>query len=202
MRRGDPVPPPTPTRRPGRQGMPLFRTGAVDSAAAVPVGPAGACVERALLPDSDEWDADVVVVDVKPGFAAPAVRAHWNNLGALLLTGEGIFRLGESWCGGGGGGEGMGSGPVGRAHAPAGAPRRAACDAPPAGMQLPMRPSPLPPDRAPPGTPSRRATPCGRHPTCRSGLPRSGPSPRGWCCTGTATSTPSSWCDGRGGGSL
>ncbi|GBF96850.1 (S)-ureidoglycine aminohydrolase [Raphidocelis subcapitata] len=81
------------------EGMPIFRKGAIADAPAKESGPAGAgtSVARALLPDSDEWDLEVAVVDVRPGFPAAALRAHYNNHGAVLLAGEGLYRLGDSW---------------------------------------------------------------------------------------------------------
>lgn len=55
------------------EGMPLFKTGGVDDAAPAPAAPGGAAVQRSLVPDSDEWDFDVMVIDVLPGQAAPSV---------------------------------------------------------------------------------------------------------------------------------
>jgi hypothetical protein len=174
--------------------MPIFKHGSVEAAPTVSVGPLGACVERALLPDSDEWDADVVVMDVKPGQAAPAIKAHWNNLGVLVLSGEGIFRLGDSWC----------------VHACVRVGGCACARGPERGAGQPVAPAtrgghwqgaaglPLAHGSHPPrstGTPSAQAMPCGRRPTCRNGSLRSARSRRASCCTGTATSTPSSWCE-------
>jgi hypothetical protein len=52
--------------------MPVFHTGKVDAAPSAS-GADGGSVTRALTPDSEEWDMDVVVVDVRPGHAAPPV---------------------------------------------------------------------------------------------------------------------------------
>ncbi|KIZ01559.1 hypothetical protein MNEG_6401 [Monoraphidium neglectum] len=86
------------------EGMPGFEHGAVDDVLpdAITAGPAGATVQRRLLPDSDEWDFDVLVLDVKPGASPPEVVGGWlkgnyNNHGLLLLSGEGIIRLGDGW---------------------------------------------------------------------------------------------------------
>ena len=84
------------------QGMPIFKTGMVDAAAASPVGTGGGggATARHLLPDGDEWDFDMIVVDVPPGQADGGLvqQAHFNNHGALLLAGEGIYKLGDTWC--------------------------------------------------------------------------------------------------------
>ena len=37
------------------------------------------------------------MVDVRPGVPAAALRAHYNNHGAVLLAGEGLYRLGDTW---------------------------------------------------------------------------------------------------------
>lgn len=78
------------------EGMPVFRSGKVADAAPGPSAAPGV-TQRSLLPDSEEWDFDVVVVDVKPGASPPSVRSHYQNHGILLLAGEGILRLGDSW---------------------------------------------------------------------------------------------------------
>ena len=137
--------------------MPVFLHGPINDAPATPIGPNDSTVWRALLPDADDWDMEVFVLDVRPGFPAPEAvrqagsracamrrracaasppcatasagvvcvaaskrplemephfkpRLHWarsphprlqvgryNNYGMLLLAGEGLLRLGDSW---------------------------------------------------------------------------------------------------------
>jgi hypothetical protein len=68
--------------------MPGFEHGAVDDVLpdAITAGPAGATVQRRLLPDSDEWDFDVLVLDVKPGASPPEVVGGWLVWGVATAT--------------------------------------------------------------------------------------------------------------------
>jgi (S)-ureidoglycine aminohydrolase len=52
---------------------------------------------RMLLPETPEFDFAVNTMTFQPGATLPMVEAHVMEHGLLMLTGEGIYRLGEKW---------------------------------------------------------------------------------------------------------
>jgi len=52
---------------------------------------------RALLPESPTYDFAVMTMTFQPGASLPMVETHVMEHGLLMLTGEGIFRLGSKW---------------------------------------------------------------------------------------------------------
>jgi (S)-ureidoglycine aminohydrolase len=52
---------------------------------------------RMLLPDDPAFDCAVNTMTFQPGATLPMVEIHIMEHGLLMLEGEGIYRLGESW---------------------------------------------------------------------------------------------------------
>jgi len=52
---------------------------------------------QVLLPDSPEFDLAVNVFRFQPGAALPFVEVHVMEHGLLMLEGQGVYRLGDSW---------------------------------------------------------------------------------------------------------
>ncbi len=52
---------------------------------------------RTLLPDDPAFDCAVNTMTFQPGATLPMVEIHIMEHGLLMLEGEGIYRLGESW---------------------------------------------------------------------------------------------------------
>jgi (S)-ureidoglycine aminohydrolase len=52
---------------------------------------------RRLLPDLPTFDCAVNTMTFQPGAALPMVEIHVMEHGLIMLEGEGIYRLGESW---------------------------------------------------------------------------------------------------------
>jgi len=52
---------------------------------------------RMLLPDDPAFDCAVNTMTFQPGATLPMVEIHVMEHGLLMLEGEGIYRLGESW---------------------------------------------------------------------------------------------------------
>lgn len=52
---------------------------------------------RALLPDDAAFDFRVNTMTYHPGATLPMVEVHVMEHGLLMLTGAGIYRLGDSW---------------------------------------------------------------------------------------------------------
>ena len=52
---------------------------------------------RHLLPDDFAFDFAVNVMTYQPGAALPMVESHVMEHGLLMLTGGGIYRLGDRW---------------------------------------------------------------------------------------------------------
>ena len=52
---------------------------------------------RCLLPDAPAFDFAVNVMTYDPGASLPTVEMHVMEHGLLMLAGEGIYRLGDSW---------------------------------------------------------------------------------------------------------
>ncbi|CAI9095601.1 OLC1v1031589C1 [Oldenlandia corymbosa var. corymbosa] len=52
---------------------------------------------RKLLPTSLPYDFNIHIMDFKPGEFLNVKEVHYNQHGLLLLEGQGIYRLGDSW---------------------------------------------------------------------------------------------------------
>ncbi|MGA1674798.1 MAG: (S)-ureidoglycine aminohydrolase [Pseudomonadales bacterium] len=52
---------------------------------------------QCLLPDSIAWDWAINVFEFAPGGTLPNVETHFMEHGLYLLSGQGIYRLGERW---------------------------------------------------------------------------------------------------------
>ncbi|KAL5064232.1 hypothetical protein RYX36_025969 [Vicia faba] len=52
---------------------------------------------RKLLPSSLAYDFNIHIMDFQPGEFLNVKEVHYNQHGLLLLEGEGIYRLGDSW---------------------------------------------------------------------------------------------------------
>lgn len=52
---------------------------------------------RKLLPTSIPYDFNIHIMDFQPGEFLNVKEVHYNQHGLLLLEGQGIYRLGDSW---------------------------------------------------------------------------------------------------------
>lgn len=52
---------------------------------------------RKLLPTSASYDFNIHIMDFQPGEYLNVKEVHYNQHGLLLLEGQGIYRLGDSW---------------------------------------------------------------------------------------------------------
>ncbi|EXC26781.1 hypothetical protein L484_023398 [Morus notabilis] len=52
---------------------------------------------RKLLPTSIPYDFNIHIMDFQPGEYLNVKEVHYNQHGLLLLEGQGIYRLGDSW---------------------------------------------------------------------------------------------------------
>uniref|UniRef100_K3ZVK0 Cupin type-2 domain-containing protein n=1 Tax=Setaria italica TaxID=4555 RepID=K3ZVK0_SETIT len=52
---------------------------------------------RKLLPTSMPYDFNIHIMDFQPGEYLNVKEVHYNQHGLLLLEGQGIYRLGDSW---------------------------------------------------------------------------------------------------------
>ncbi|KAK1564320.1 hypothetical protein Q3G72_000571 [Acer saccharum] len=52
---------------------------------------------RKLLPQSMPYDFNIHIMDFQPGEFLNVKEVHYNQHGLLLLEGQGIYRLGDSW---------------------------------------------------------------------------------------------------------
>ncbi|XP_029120004.1 (S)-ureidoglycine aminohydrolase isoform X3 [Elaeis guineensis] len=52
---------------------------------------------RKLLPTSAPYDFNIHIMDFQPGEYLNVKEVHYNQHGLLLLEGQGIYRLGDSW---------------------------------------------------------------------------------------------------------
>jgi (S)-ureidoglycine aminohydrolase len=52
---------------------------------------------RKLLPTSLDYDFNIHIMDFQPGEFLNVKEVHYNQHGLLLLEGQGIYRLSESW---------------------------------------------------------------------------------------------------------
>eukprot|EP00878_Enallax_costatus_P025359 GHUV01027130.1.p1 GENE.GHUV01027130.1~~GHUV01027130.1.p1 ORF type:complete len:192 (+),score=53.65 GHUV01027130.1:328-903(+) len=79
-----------------KSGKPSFQHGTTDDRPTLPVDPE-VFVLRKLLPATDDYDFNIHIMDFEPGQYLYVKEIHYNQHGLLLLQGQGIYRLGNSW---------------------------------------------------------------------------------------------------------
>jgi len=52
---------------------------------------------KKCLPEQEEYDFNIHIMDFEPGEFLNVKEVHYNQHGLLLLEGQGIYRLGERW---------------------------------------------------------------------------------------------------------
>ncbi len=77
--------------------IPTLVTGKESAIAGQPFMGDDALHVRALLPADPAFDFAVNTMTFQPGATLPMVEIHVMEHGLLMLTGEGIYRLGEHW---------------------------------------------------------------------------------------------------------
>jgi (S)-ureidoglycine aminohydrolase len=80
-----------------RVAPPEFFTGLEDRIKPEPLEGDASIEVRHLLPDDFAFDFAVNVMTYQPGAALPMVESHVMEHGLLMLTGGGIYRLGDRW---------------------------------------------------------------------------------------------------------
>ena len=75
---------------------PDYRFGVIEEQEVLPVHPEVFTL-RKLMPDTEQYDFNVHVMDFKPGEHLNVKEVHYNEHGLLLVAGKGIYRLGEDW---------------------------------------------------------------------------------------------------------
>jgi len=79
-----------------KQSLPRFQHGSTDDQPLIAAD--GEVFRlRKLLPQTEEYDFNIHVMDFLPGEYLNVKEVHYNQHGMLLLGGKGIYRLGESW---------------------------------------------------------------------------------------------------------
>ncbi len=76
---------------------PVYVTGRESGIAAAPLMGDQSLEVRALLPDHASFDFAVNTMTYLPGATLPMVEIHVMEHGLLMLSGGGIYRLGDSW---------------------------------------------------------------------------------------------------------
>jgi (S)-ureidoglycine aminohydrolase len=76
---------------------PACFTGRENDVAAAPLMGDDALEVRALLPDNPSFDFAVNTMTYLPGATLPMVEIHVMEHGLLMLSGGGIYRLGDQW---------------------------------------------------------------------------------------------------------
>jgi len=76
---------------------PAFVTGKESAVAGQPFMGDDALHVRALIPADPAFDFMMTTMTFQPGATLPMVEIHVMEHGLLMLTGEGIYRLGEHW---------------------------------------------------------------------------------------------------------
>jgi len=78
-------------------GVPDFLAGEESGVEAKPLMGDDGLLVRTLLPDNPAFDFAVNTMTYQPGAALPMVEIHVMEHGLLMLSGGGIYRLGEHW---------------------------------------------------------------------------------------------------------
>jgi len=81
----------------GEAAQPRFFTAHEQDTPAQPLGGDPDLEVRMLMPDSIEYDFAVNTMTYQPGASLNMVEIHVMEHGLLMLDGEGIYRLGDSW---------------------------------------------------------------------------------------------------------
>jgi (S)-ureidoglycine aminohydrolase len=81
----------------GHAAAPATFTGREASQAATPLGGDPWLEVRALVPDDPAFDFRVNTMTYQPGASLPGVESHVMEHGLLMLSGGGIYRLGQHW---------------------------------------------------------------------------------------------------------
>mmetsp|Transcript_11075 Transcript_11075/g.30962 ORF Transcript_11075/g.30962 Transcript_11075/m.30962 type:complete len:333 (-) Transcript_11075:82-1080(-) len=76
--------------------VPAFHSGSTSDKPILPV-PGEIFKLRKCLPEQEEYDFNIHVMDFEPGEFLNIKEVHYNQHGLLLLEGQGIYRLGERW---------------------------------------------------------------------------------------------------------
>lgn len=75
---------------------PQFLHGDIEAQPLIPAG--GEVFKlRKLLPDTEDYDFNIHVMDFMPGEHLHVREVHYNQHGLLLMHGKGIYRLGNEW---------------------------------------------------------------------------------------------------------
>ncbi len=77
--------------------IPDFLAGQESRVEAKPLMGDDGLLVRSLLPDNPAFDFAVNTMTYQPGAALPMVEIHVMEHGLLMLSGGGIYRLGEHW---------------------------------------------------------------------------------------------------------
>jgi (S)-ureidoglycine aminohydrolase len=75
---------------------PASRFGVIEEQEVLPVAPEVFTL-RKLMPDTEEYDFNIHVMDFRPGEHLHIKEVHYNQHGLLLVAGKGIYRLGDDW---------------------------------------------------------------------------------------------------------
>lgn len=75
---------------------PDYRFGVIEEQEVLPVAPEVFTL-RKLMPDTEEYDFNIHVMDFRPGEHLHVKEVHYNQHGLLLVAGKGIYRLGDDW---------------------------------------------------------------------------------------------------------
>lgn len=76
--------------------VPAFHHGSTSQKPLLPV-PGEIFKLRKCLPEEQEYDFNIHIMDFEPGEFLYVKEVHYNQHGLLLLEGQGIYRLGDKW---------------------------------------------------------------------------------------------------------
>ncbi|MEW5316628.1 MAG: hypothetical protein WDW38_007988 [Sanguina aurantia] len=78
------------------KGNAEFRHGVTDESPLLPT-PGEVFLLRKLLPQTADYDFNIHIMDFEPGQFLNVKEVHYNQHGMLMLEGQGIYRLANSW---------------------------------------------------------------------------------------------------------
>jgi len=73
-----------------------YRFGEIDEQPILPSSPEVFTL-RKLMPDTPEYDFNIHVMDFRPGEHLQVKEVHYNQHGLLMVSGGGVYRLGDDW---------------------------------------------------------------------------------------------------------
>ncbi len=79
------------------EAVPGLLSGSLEAVAPRPLQAGSPVQVRVLLPETPGLDLAVNVMEFPPGATLPFVEVHVMEHGLLMLSGQGIYRLGEHW---------------------------------------------------------------------------------------------------------